>query len=82
MYCRKDGKENQALNSKERADTMLVRLGHFPSREKAQAAIMAGQVFAGKRMIRKPSETVQPEEELKIHHSETEYVSRGAWKLD
>ena len=70
------------MNGKERVDAELVRRGLFPSREKAQAAIMAGQVFLGMRKILKPSEQISPEDELTIHRPETEYVSRGALKLE
>ena len=35
------------MNGKERVDAELVRRGLFPSREKAQAAIMAADVIAG-----------------------------------
>ena len=70
------------MGSRERADTELVRRGFFPSREKAQAAIMAGQVFVGSRRIQKASEGILPEEEILLHRPENEYVSRGALKLE
>ena len=69
------------MNSRERADTALVRRGLLPSREKAQAAIMAGEVYRGECQIRKPSETVGDEEPLTVRSTEDQYVSRGALKL-
>ena len=45
---------------KERTDAALVRLGLFPSREKAQAAIMAGQVFRGETKVLKSFRTRLP----------------------
>ena len=46
---------------KERADLALVRLGLVESRAKAQALIMAGQVFAGERRVEKAGETLKPD---------------------
>ena len=46
------------MSGKERADTALVRRGLAQSREKAQAMIMAGEVYIGERKINKSSETV------------------------
>lgn len=70
------------MSDKERADALLVRKGLFTSREKAQAAIMAGQVFLGERKILKPSEGVDHEAELTVRKPTIEYVSRGALKLE
>ena len=60
----------------------LVRRGILPTREKAQAAIMAGQVFIDGRRVCKSSETVLPDEILTIKSPEKKYVSRGALKLE
>ncbi len=70
------------MNRKERVDTELVRRGLIASREKAQAAIMAGQVYIGERKVLKPSEGISPEEELHLRKPEIEYVSRGALKME
>ncbi len=70
------------MSRKERADTALVARGLFPSREKAQAAIMAGQVYVGERKINKASETVAEEAELVVRGPAFDYVSRGALKLE
>ena len=70
------------MSSRERADTALVSRGFCPSREKAQAAIMAGQVYAGGRRIQKPSEALNPEDELTVRRPAVDYVSRGALKLE
>src|SRR5690554_5067436 len=42
--CPNGGKGGAMTQKRERLDTLLVRLGYFPSREKAQAAVMAGLV--------------------------------------
>lgn len=70
------------MSSRERVDAALVRRGLFPSREKAQAAIMAGQVYLGEKKILKASEAVLPEDELTVRKPAVEYVSRGALKLE
>ena len=70
------------MSEKERADSALVRRGLARSREKAQAMIMAGEVYAGERKINKASDTVRPEDELTVRASSEKYVSRGAHKLE
>lgn len=49
-----------------RADLSLVRQGLAPSREKAQALIMAGQVYLKEVKILKASEKVDEEAELTV----------------
>ena len=70
------------MTEKVRADVALVARGMAESREKAQAAIMAGEVYIGERKICKPSEPVKPEETLTLRNSSIGYVSRGALKLE
>ena len=70
------------MTGKERADIALVKRGLAASREKAQAMIMAGEVFAGERKISKASEPILPEEILTVRGSEDKFVSRGAHKLE
>lgn len=69
------------MTDKTRADQALVRRGLCESREKAQAAIMAGSVYVGERKILKASESVRDEEELIVRAPAHDYVSRGALKL-
>lgn len=70
------------MNGKERADAALVHRGLFPSREKAQAAIMAGTVYKGENKILKASETISENDELTVRGPTNNYVSRGALKLE
>ena len=65
------------MTEKERVDAALVRTGLFPSREKAQAAIMAGQIYIGERKVNKPSEPLREGEKLILRKPQEEYVSRG-----
>ena len=64
-----------------RLDQALVERGLFPSREKAQRAILAGQVLVGGRVAQKPGSSVKPEDELSLAAVER-YVSRGGYKLE
>ena len=70
------------MTDKMRADVALVSRGLAESREKAQAAIMAGQAYIGERKIMKASETVMPEDPLVLRAASSRYVSRGALKLE
>ncbi|MCD6451077.1 MAG: TlyA family RNA methyltransferase [Acidobacteria bacterium] len=65
---------------KERADLLLVRKGLVETREKAKRLIMAGAVKAGEKRIKKPSELIEENEELKVTET-LPYVSRGGIKL-
>lgn len=70
------------MNDKIRSDIALVQMGMCESREKAQAAIMAGQVYIGEKKILKPSEMIIPGSDLTIRNPAIPYVSRGALKLE
>lgn len=66
---------------RERLDRLLVQRGIFPSREKAQAAILAGEVWVGGGRAQKPSLLVSPQDEIRIS-AKPRYVSRGGYKLE
>lgn len=70
------------MAEKVRVDLALVRRGLAPSREKAQALIMAGQVYRKEVKILKSSESVGEEDELHIKGKTNPFVGRGALKLD
>ncbi len=65
---------------KERADRLLVALGHFPSRAAAQAAIAAGRVRADGRLVSKPSDMLARNVWIEAEAAHP-YVSRGGLKL-
>lgn len=69
---------------KERLDIALVRRGLAPSRERARALIMAGQVFVGDRMVDKPGTLVPLDAECRLMEApeELKYASRGGLKLE
>ncbi len=70
------------MSDKQRADVALVARGLCESREKAQACIMAGQVYVGERKVLKSSENVKPEDELILRGPAHPYASRGGLKLE
>jgi 23S rRNA (cytidine1920-2'-O)/16S rRNA (cytidine1409-2'-O)-methyltransferase len=65
---------------KERADKLLVARGLAPSREKAQALIMAGLVLSGGRPIPKPGSLVDEAADLVLKET-LPFASRGGLKL-
>ncbi|MFL5586891.1 MAG: TlyA family RNA methyltransferase [Ktedonobacteraceae bacterium] len=70
--------------SKERLDVALVRRGLAPSRERARALIMAGQVYVGDRMLDKPGTLIPLDTDCHLAQApaELKYVSRGGLKLE
>jgi 23S rRNA (cytidine1920-2'-O)/16S rRNA (cytidine1409-2'-O)-methyltransferase len=64
-----------------RADLALVERGLAPSREKARALILAGEVLAGDRPVDKAGELVDAGGELRLRSAPMPYVSRGGLKL-
>ena len=70
-----------AAGKKVRLDKLLVDLGHFESRERAQRSILAGQVMVNERVSDKPGLLVLPEVPIRVAERER-YVSRGGLKLE
>ena len=68
--------------AKRRLDTLLTERGLFPSRSRAAASVMAGEVRVGpgRRLAEKPGEMVDPAEPLSIAERPA-FVSRGGIKL-
>jgi len=65
-----------------RADKLLVELGLAPSRERAQALILAGRVLVGEQKVEKPGTTVDATAPVRVIGDELRYVSRGGVKLE
>ncbi len=70
--------------NKERLDVALVRRGLAPSRERARALIMAGQVYVDNRMLDKPGTLIPLDADCRLTETpaELKYVSRGGLKLE
>lgn len=71
----------KSKNEKDRLDCLLVARGCFDSREKAQRAIMAGEVRVGDRTADKPGLRVETDVEIFIKPSR-KFVGRGGLKLE
>ncbi|NNG66767.1 TlyA family RNA methyltransferase [Caldanaerobacter subterraneus] len=67
---------------KERIDVLLVKRGFFSSREKAKAAIMAGEVYVDGKRAEKAGEMVKEDSKIEIKGNSLPYVSRGGLKLE
>lgn len=68
---------------KERLDIILVNQGHAPSREKAKAIIMSGNVYVNGQKEDKAGTFFDPGKiALEVRGSQLKYVSRGGLKLE
>ena len=68
---------------KERLDVILVNKGFAPSREKAKALIMAGEVFIDGQREDKAGLMLDPEgKDIEVRSRQLKYVSRGGFKLE
>jgi 23S rRNA (cytidine1920-2'-O)/16S rRNA (cytidine1409-2'-O)-methyltransferase len=67
--------------ARQRLDQLVVAQGLAESRTKAQALILAGEVFSGEQRLDKPGTLVNATLELRLKTQGPRYVSRGAFKL-
>ncbi len=67
---------------KTRLDVLLVEQGYFQSREKAKAAIMAGQVFVDGQISDKAGNMIKDDASIEVKGASCPYVSRGGFKLE
>jgi len=67
--------------AKRRADQLLVDRGLAESRQRAQALILAGLVYAGERRIDKSGEPIADDTEIEVRGRDHPWVSRGGVKL-
>ncbi|MFT8391263.1 MAG: TlyA family RNA methyltransferase [Sporolactobacillus sp.] len=70
------------MTGKERIDRLLVLQGLFASREQAQRAVMAGEIFAGDQRIDKPGSKIDAATQLVFKGKQMPYVGRGGFKLE
>ena len=69
------------MKEKDRLDTILVRQGYYPSKEKAQAAIMAGLVRVNGEKAEKAGQRFNSDLTIDIAGNLSPFVSRGGLKL-
>src|SRR5271168_5301800 len=65
-----------------RLDKLLFERGLAPSRERAQALILAGRVLVNQQKIAKPGASVEDDAVLRVLGDPQRYVSRGGLKLE
>jgi 23S rRNA (cytidine1920-2'-O)/16S rRNA (cytidine1409-2'-O)-methyltransferase len=67
---------------KVRVDKLLVDRGLVPSRERAQALILAGRVLVAEQKVEKPGANVPDDAAVRLLGEDLRYVSRGGLKLE
>jgi 23S rRNA (cytidine1920-2'-O)/16S rRNA (cytidine1409-2'-O)-methyltransferase len=67
---------------KSRLDKLLVHRGLVPSRERAQALIVAGNVLVNQQKVVKSGAQVELDVEVRLLVEDLKYVSRGGLKLE
>ncbi|MDQ1694285.1 MAG: rRNA (cytidine1920-2-O)/16S rRNA (cytidine1409-2-O)-methyltransferase [Acidobacteriaceae bacterium] len=67
---------------KDRLDKLLVERGLVPSRERAQALILAGRVLVNEQKVEKPGASVAAEAAVRLLGDDLRYVGRGGLKLE
>ena len=65
-----------------RLDKLLVERGLVPSRERAQALILAGKVLVNEQKIEKSGAAVEADVNLRLLSDDLKYVGRGGLKLE
>lgn len=70
------------MKNKKRLDVVMVERGLAESRQKAQAVIMAGQVFVDDQKVDKAGAPVTEGQNVEIRGKTLPYVSRGGLKLE
>ena len=70
------------MPAKIRLDKLLVARGLAPSRERAQALILAGKVLVAEQKLEKPGSSVDPQAAVRLLGEDLKYVSRGGLKLE
>jgi len=67
---------------KTRLDKLLVERGLTPSRERAQALILAGKVLVNEQKVDKAGASIDSDAPVRLLGADLRYVSRGGLKLE
>ena len=70
------------MKNKKRLDVLLTEQGYADTRSKAQAIIMAGQVYVNGQKADKPGVSYEDTVTLEVRGQSCPYVSRGGLKLE
>ena len=65
-----------------RIDQLLLQRGLVPSRQRAQALLLAGKVLVAGQKVVKSGTSVDSESEIRLLEPDLKYVSRGGLKLE
>lgn len=65
-----------------RIDKLMVERGLVPSRERAQAMLLAGRVLVAGQKVEKAGTSVDSDAEIRLLGEDLRYVSRGGLKLE
>ena len=65
-----------------RIDKLMVQRGLVPSRERAQAMLIAGRVMVNGQKLEKEGAAVEPNAEIRLLGEDLKYVGRGGLKLE
>ncbi|MEE8333963.1 MAG: TlyA family RNA methyltransferase, partial [Alphaproteobacteria bacterium] len=69
------------MATKRRIDVLLVERGLAESRTRAQALVLAGNVYSGEMRLDKPGHALAEDAPLEVRGRDHPYVSRGGLKL-
>lgn len=70
------------MKNKKRLDVLLTEQGYADTRSKAQAVIMAGQVYVNGQKADKPGISYEDTVQIEVRGEACPYVSRGGLKLE
>ena len=73
---------NKKFFRKKRIDQILLEKGIVESRNKAQALIMAGQIYSNNKLVKKSGEFFKDDAYIEVIKKNNNWVSRGALKIE
>ncbi|MGB8542284.1 MAG: TlyA family RNA methyltransferase [Candidatus Acidiferrales bacterium] len=80
--ARRDTSQKPARPGKSRIDVLIVERGLAPSREKAQAMLLAGNILVNGQKTGKPGTQIANDAQIEIIGETLRYASRGGLKLE
>ncbi len=73
---------DRVRSHKVRIDKLLLDRGLVPSRERAQALVLAGKVLVNGQKTEKAGAAVDAQSEIRLLGEDLKYVSRGGLRLE
>jgi 23S rRNA (cytidine1920-2'-O)/16S rRNA (cytidine1409-2'-O)-methyltransferase len=78
----RNSSQKRARPGKSRIDVLIVERGLAPSREKAQAMLLTGNILVNSQKVEKPGTRVTNDAPIEIIGQTLRYASRGGLKLE